>query len=397
MDSIDSRPTRQRKGTERYDPSSQATSASTKPKKRRTGNETKDDIDPLWHISKEEFVVKAILEHKKVANDRNLIGLNKYEFKVRWAGYSAASDGWVPYKNIELVPDLQAYITEHPQLKSAMIETQNGDILQDSERFQVIEMKAADLLKAIRENAQAIACHENEEECFRITFLKCTFHHFMTRMQAFHHSDASLRNIEWTSWCPESVFEVFLRTCVNWAQHESTKCRVVERAEHNLFSDVLLGADFAADCRLETVKFAIGPTAAPFHVLGNRQETETPFRQSVKPWYLYLWQKQQSVQLPDDDDDPFSTGVAVTTVVGCRMVVGMMTITYHRKNQALHVTGKYCDVTYSRSYLGGRVVPLRGDKETVKCVHPTIYNKAMLGMQDLDSAAARQDTQSDSE
>ena len=113
MDSIDSRPTRQRKGTERYDPSSQATSASTKPKKRRTGNETKDDIDPLWHISKEEFVVKAILEHKKVANDRNLIALNKYEFKVRWAGYSAASDGWVPYKNIELVPDPQAYITHN--------------------------------------------------------------------------------------------------------------------------------------------------------------------------------------------------------------------------------------------------------------------------------------------
>ena len=96
------------------------------------------------------------------------------------------------------------------------------------------------------------------------------------------------------------------------------------------------------------------------------------------------------------DDDPFAAArTSVTKVLGCRMVVGMVTITYHRNKQALSVSGKYCDVSYSRSHIAARLVPVQCDEDTVRCVHPTIFNKALTAVQELDATGCRSDSEGD--
>jgi hypothetical protein len=57
----------------------------------------------------EEWQVKAILDHRVVKRG----GRAKDEYLVRWAGYTAADDQWIPKLDVGL-PLIQAYHKEHP-------------------------------------------------------------------------------------------------------------------------------------------------------------------------------------------------------------------------------------------------------------------------------------------
>ena len=71
------------KPAEKFDPSTDKPPGSRKTQRIDLA-ETKQDGDDAWTIQQDEWIVKEIVGHKKAANARNMVGLNKYEFKVRW-------------------------------------------------------------------------------------------------------------------------------------------------------------------------------------------------------------------------------------------------------------------------------------------------------------------------
>ncbi len=161
----------------------------------------------------------------------------------------------------------------------------------------------------------------------------------------------------------------------------------------------MLGADVLASQRLNVVKFDVGALAAPFHVLGHVSENEIPFRQSANPWYVNAWIAEDTVMCPRIDD-PYSSEAPeyrISTRVHCRMIAGMVHVKYERAKQTLSISGKYCEVQHSASNMINAFIPLNCDTETVRKVHPDIYNKAMLMAGKLRGLGATSDEAADSE
>ena len=92
------RETGERKRTNIYDPSTEQPQAARK-LQRKSSVEEKSAVDETWVVSKDSYIVKAIIDHRRVANARNYLGLAKFEFRIRWEGYSTDADSWVPYFN----------------------------------------------------------------------------------------------------------------------------------------------------------------------------------------------------------------------------------------------------------------------------------------------------------
>ena len=342
------------------------------------------EVDDIWKVPSGSFIVKEIVDHKRVANSLSRDGLDCVEYRVCWEGYSASSDTWLPYCNVSHLSALQHYITDCPELRNAMKNPTKSALLEPEEGQDVVEALAANLLRSIREQSLSRQCHKDEEECFSITVVRCFFPNFKKLLQFWHTSRSELYTIDFKIWCPERSFDAFLKTCVTWAveyKNSPEEQDLVTHEAHMHFSDTLLAAGLASE-RRSTVNFQIGATAAPFHVLGNVAEDTIPFRQSPEPWYVYAWKTEESVHMPYVDELS-STTISTTTVIHCRMIVGMVTVTYNRDKQALGISARYCEVQASRSHLSSGFTPVGCDTQSIAAVSPIIMNKARLLAQKL--------------
>jgi hypothetical protein len=64
--------------------------------------------DPEIVDGEEEFQVETVLDHRTIQRGRG----TKEEYLIRWAGYTAADDQWVPKEDVGL-PLIKAYHEEH--------------------------------------------------------------------------------------------------------------------------------------------------------------------------------------------------------------------------------------------------------------------------------------------
>ena len=274
--------------------------------------------------------------------------------------------------------ELQAYISLHYDLKAAYKQASNDSLLQDSEEEDVTENLASELLRQLRERRTSRASHKDEEECYHITFVRCFFPKFVQKLEWFKHSRGDLHEIDFNIWCPEKSFNLFLLKCASWAkqQHQELEDQSDEQLD---FSSNLLQEDITTN-RVNTIKFDLGASSAPFHVLGHVLETDIPFRQSNNPWFAHAWVAEDSVMLPMASDDPFSADTPsyrTTSRIHCRMITGMVHVKYERAKQTLGITARYCEVQYSKSGMRRAFTPLNCDLQTVHHVHKTVYNTGM--------------------
>ena len=65
---------------------------------------------------RQEYIVDKIVAHRLMNNytgDRNR---TSYEFKVRWLGYNACDDTWLPWKSVSQLAAMDKYLLEHKDL-----------------------------------------------------------------------------------------------------------------------------------------------------------------------------------------------------------------------------------------------------------------------------------------
>ncbi len=235
----------------------------------------------------------------------------------------------------------------------------------------MLESRVADLLKFVRGRRTSRSCHIDEEECFRTTFARCFFPHFINQLESYKRSRSDLYTINFNIWCPERSFDVFLKKCISWAAQDTESQDKGQSAicdDHRNFSDELREAGLAQE-RRASVRFRLGATAAPFHVLGHADETAVPFRQSSRPWYVHAWKTDENVQLPFSDEYSAEALNSFTSVVHCRMIVGMVQVSYTRAKQSLSISGKYCEVQCSQSYLQSEFIPTKLSATRQSCSH----------------------------
>ena len=188
-------------------------------------------------------------------------------------------------------------------------------------------------------------------------------------------------DISFNIWCPERIFDAFHRKCRSWAQHLSTKGIEYALPSHHAFSEELLQAN-DVDTRLQTVNFSVGASHAPFHVLGLEDESMTPWRQSAPPWYAHASCARQEIY------NPLSGVTAHTHVFTCRMIMGMIRVSYNREKQSLAIHAKFCAMQNSRSFtVTGSFIPLGCDQQAIAQVQPKVLNKAKLMAQHLAETA----------
>ena len=339
-----------RKPSKVFDPSPlDATRASRRSKHDNTEHKSTEDQE--WTVTDDQFEVEAILDHQKSVNGRRCVGLAQYEFRVRWRGYSAEHDLWLPYDNVERIPLLQEYIALHPNLKKCINKASQIPILEDNEVEDLFEAKLAELWKLHREYKSARQGHADEEECFKITFVRCFAPRFGDKLRWFHHTNQHLQTFRFNTWCPVSCFEHFLRTCIAWAKQDAEEASNDGRPLDNPFysANLLTDAGIATESRASIV-FKLCPTFAPFHVLAYTDEHTVPFRQSADPWFVHGWQETASVEVPAAHlDDLYSVAPSVVTTksVHVRVARSMVEIKYERAHMSLTVAGAYAEARYS--------------------------------------------------
>ena len=62
----------------------------------------------------DEWLVEAIIDHRGPRNGRPKRAL---EFRVRWQGFGANADTWLPYAEVAELEALDDYAARHPELR----------------------------------------------------------------------------------------------------------------------------------------------------------------------------------------------------------------------------------------------------------------------------------------
>jgi hypothetical protein len=73
---------------------------------------SEEDILRLAGLDHDEYIVEAIIDHKKVGKRKT-----DWEFLVRWSGYEPSEDTWEPLKNVKDVAALDLYLESHPEVQ----------------------------------------------------------------------------------------------------------------------------------------------------------------------------------------------------------------------------------------------------------------------------------------
>ena len=314
------------------------------------------------------------MRHRQVSNARNVSGLYKYEFCVKWEGFAAIEDSWVCYQNLKDNDELQVYINRTEELRRVIRSEHKADTLCDSEEEDLLMSHVAELSRFVQGRRASRLSHCDEEQCFKITFVRCFVAKFLEQLTWFQSSRSDKHEIDFNIWCPEIVFKNFYQQCISWAQHEEEKHAQYPPTPQDPppnFSRELLQEGIDTQ-RLAVTRFSVSAYAAPFHMIAFVDETEVPFRQSAHPWFVHAWKTTES-----KEDPTAANKVRVATTVCARMVIGMMHITYTLDKQCLAVYGRYCEGHCSKSYMnGGRMNPSGCTQAELTSVHPKIRAKA---------------------
>jgi len=82
---------------------------------------TTDDATSVAAADQSEWMVDSIVAHRFVDGYQRKRGRrpgkNAYEFLVRWLGFDASEDTWLPYKEVCDLEALDVYARVHPELR----------------------------------------------------------------------------------------------------------------------------------------------------------------------------------------------------------------------------------------------------------------------------------------
>ncbi len=72
---------------------------------------------------KQDYLVSKLVAHRLVSELAGEKLKNSYEFKVRWLGYQASEDTWLPWKAVKDLKALDDYLIENKKLAKLLRET----------------------------------------------------------------------------------------------------------------------------------------------------------------------------------------------------------------------------------------------------------------------------------
>ena len=65
---------------------------------------------------RQEYIVDKIVAHRLMNNYTGDKNRTSYEFKIRWLGYNACDDTWLPWENVSQLAAMDKYLLEHGDL-----------------------------------------------------------------------------------------------------------------------------------------------------------------------------------------------------------------------------------------------------------------------------------------
>ena len=72
---------------------------------------------------KQDYLVSKLVAHRLVSELAGKNLKNSYEFRVRWLGYEASEDTWLPWKAVRDLKALDEYLLENKNLAKLVKET----------------------------------------------------------------------------------------------------------------------------------------------------------------------------------------------------------------------------------------------------------------------------------
>eukprot|EP00762_Andalucia_godoyi_P006033 ANDGO_00041.mRNA.1 hypothetical protein ABB37_10147 len=69
-----------------------------------------EDALQIASVDSDEYVVESIVEHRGKSK-------RDFEFRVRWSGYNADDDSWLPYSEVRELEALETYLSDRPSIK----------------------------------------------------------------------------------------------------------------------------------------------------------------------------------------------------------------------------------------------------------------------------------------
>jgi hypothetical protein len=77
---------------------------------------------------KQDYLVNKLVAHRLVSEVASKNLKNSYEFKVRWLGYEASEDTWLPWSAVRELKAMDSYLVENKKLAKLIRETVVQDI-----------------------------------------------------------------------------------------------------------------------------------------------------------------------------------------------------------------------------------------------------------------------------
>jgi hypothetical protein len=69
----------------------------------------------IAEVDRDEWAVEMIVDHKLEKSGKRK-KKNDYSFRVRWMGFDATEDTWLPYADVRDLAALDVYLQSHPGL-----------------------------------------------------------------------------------------------------------------------------------------------------------------------------------------------------------------------------------------------------------------------------------------
>jgi hypothetical protein len=83
---------------------------------------------------KQDYLVSKLVAHRLVSELAGEKLKNSYEFKVRWLGYQASEDTWLPWKAVKDLKAMNEYLLDNKNLAKLLTETVTLDKVQEQQQ-----------------------------------------------------------------------------------------------------------------------------------------------------------------------------------------------------------------------------------------------------------------------